>query len=70
MGPLIDRIRTLYSDHYRSHNLPVIIIIIDFKKALIPSTGKMLKILKAHRIPDQLVNAIARAPCTRTPWQK
>ena len=44
----------------RSNNLPAIITFIDFKKAFDTiHRGRMLKILKAYGIPDQLTNAIA-----------
>ena len=44
----------------RSNNLPAIITFIDFKKAFDTiHRGRMLQILKAYGVPDQLTNAIA-----------
>ena len=44
----------------RSNNLPAIITFIDFKKAFDTiHRGRMLQILKAYGVPDQLINAIA-----------
>ncbi|KAI8484256.1 hypothetical protein Bbelb_380410 [Branchiostoma belcheri] len=43
----------------KSHNLPAIITFIDFKKAFDTiHRGKMLRILKAYGIPEQIVHAI------------
>ncbi len=44
----------------KEYNLQAVMTFIDFKKAFdMVHQGMMLKILKAYRVPDKLVNAIA-----------